>query len=490
MRSESAGPTLTSRVIAGTVWMLAMRWVVRLLGLVNITVLARILTPEDFGIVAMAVAGAALPQAILDMGLEHAVLREKNPSAEVYNTAWSIRLLQMTALAVVIFLAAPIFAGFYKEPRLEAVARAIALVVFLAGLENIWVVAFRKEFNYGRDFAYNAIIKVLTVATTLAVALAIRSYWALVAGLVLSNVIRFIASLLMAPSVMRFSLAAWRSIWGFSQWRLSMGVASFSIGNSDRLILGRFAAADAVGLFSVARSLADLVVVELSAPFNRAFAPGIASIQDEPERLAGVMIRAVVGLEIACMPLSIGLALTADQLVPILLGAEWSGAIPILQIIALSGAPAALNSMLGSSLTMIGHVRLGAIQVWTRAVLGIGLGIPLVLRSGPIGLAYAILAAELVGAIVTLLMVRSVNISFRLRALFIECLRPVGAVLVMWTVLGALGSVLPLSALIVLFLKVFVGASAYLLVLLLLWVLQGRPAGLESMVLTKVAKTT
>lgn len=106
----------SDRLFNGTLWMIAMRWGVQLLGLISIIVLARLLEKEDFGLVAMATAVIALPQALSQMDVERAVIREKTPDAGIYNTAWTIRLGQRAVVAALILATAPWITGFYDDP--------------------------------------------------------------------------------------------------------------------------------------------------------------------------------------------------------------------------------------------------------------------------------------------------------------------------------------------------------------------------------------
>lgn len=128
--------------------MFAMRWSIRLIGLVSISILARLLDKKDFGVVAVASSIAALPVAILELGLETAIIRDTGSSAGIYNTAWTIRALQMTVAACAVFVSGGWLAHFYGDPRIAKIIPLLALSIWIQGFENTWLVSYRKDLNF------------------------------------------------------------------------------------------------------------------------------------------------------------------------------------------------------------------------------------------------------------------------------------------------------------------------------------------------------
>lgn len=148
-------------------------------------------------------------------------------------------------------------------------------MVFLQGLENIWVVSFVKEYQFQRDFYYNVACKVMGVAVTIGLAAWLRSYWALVYGQATTAILRVALSYAVVPAASRFDLSRWREIWSFSQWSLVKGVALYAVNQADRLILGRLLGAEMVGAYAVAKQIAQIPMQEISMPVNRTLSPGL-----------------------------------------------------------------------------------------------------------------------------------------------------------------------------------------------------------------------
>lgn len=119
----NSAPPMTGVLFKSSLWAAGMRWGIHLLGLVSTAFLARLLTPEDFGLVAMAMAALALVETLTYFGVELALIRNKNAGRAELDTAWTIRLIQLGLVAIAIFLAAPLAAAYYGDPRLTDILR-------------------------------------------------------------------------------------------------------------------------------------------------------------------------------------------------------------------------------------------------------------------------------------------------------------------------------------------------------------------------------
>ena len=462
--------------------MFAMRWSIRLIGLVSISILARLLDKKDFGVVAVASSIAALPVAILELGLETAIIRDTGSSAGIYNTAWTIRALQMTVAACAVFVSGGWLAHFYGDPRIAKIIPLLALSIWIQGFENTWLVSYRKDLNFKIDFAFNSSIKIVTVITTVALAFLWGNYWALVYGQLAGAVFRVAFSFTVAPKFPRLTLSHWRELWSFSQWSLIRSLADYTAGNVDRLILGRVTDTSQVGAYSLGRELADVPITEISAPVNRALGPGFARLRGDAKRLAQALVKSVGAVAAIACPVGLGLAATSQNLVPLLLGKGWEDAIPVVQILALASLVAAVRGVLGYALTVIGLYRSVATLMWARAAMLIIFGIPASLLAGPIGMAATFSVTELVACLLQTYYFRRYFPEFKFSSLGRALVRPALSALVMLGFVLALSAIGPHSPIPLLLCQVAVGACSYTLLTLLLWQFSGRPDGPESIV--------
>lgn len=472
---------LSRTLLGGAFWMFAMRWAIRGVGFFSIMVLARLLTPKDFGIVALANSLAALPTLFLELGVETAVMREPSPSHDFYNTAWTIRLAQMCVAALVLFACAPLLAKLYGDPRLIRLIFVLAIVLCIQGLENIWTVSYRRNLNFRFDFAFNASTKIASALMAAILAFALRSYWALVYAQLAGALFRVAVSLIFAPELPRLTLREWRSLWSFSQWTLVRSFADYAKSNADRVILGRIIGAAQIGPYVLGRELADLPISEISAPINRALGPGFVRLQDQPKRLASALIKVLAAVATLCFPVGVGLACASNILVPLLLGRGWEAAIPIVQILGLSSIFSSIYGVMGNTLVVIGYNHTAAIINWLRAIVLVIVGVAGSLVAGANGMAIAFFVCELFGACATLYLTKRYLPDFSIWKLLIAITRPALSAILMGLVVTVSARLHTGSPLLTSVVLIAIGAMVYFTSLLLLWRMSGRSDGPETL---------
>ena len=182
--------SLLLKTARGTGWVIGWRMATRLLGLASTLTLVRLLLPEDFGLVALGVSFAQSIEALSVLGVEEAVIREKAPEREVYDTAFTLAVLR-GAVTGAIILALAIPAGdFFAEPRLSVILAALAAGTLIEGFENIGTVQFRRDFAFGKEFQLWILPRLIGIVLTVSVAFAFRSYWALVVGMLSQRCLR------------------------------------------------------------------------------------------------------------------------------------------------------------------------------------------------------------------------------------------------------------------------------------------------------------
>ena len=166
---------IKGQMARGIAWMTAARLGVRSLGLVSTMILARLLLPEDFGLVALAMSVVALLDTINQFGFETPLIQRRDATRDDFDSAWTLNILLAGVVVAGIVLLAPLAAGFFKEPRVEAILYWIAVGNFFLAFQNIGVVQFRKQLNFRRDFALQVVQKAAMLAVTIPLAFWLRS---------------------------------------------------------------------------------------------------------------------------------------------------------------------------------------------------------------------------------------------------------------------------------------------------------------------------
>ena len=367
--AERKSDGLRSRTIIGMGWSVAMRWSVRAIGLVSTVILARLLSPADFGLVAMAMIVVGLAEVLFELGVNTYLVHKSEVDDDDYSTAWTVRLLQGIAASALMLALVPAAVKYFNAPDLSVVLICLAAFPFIQGLENIGVIEFQKKLNIKYDFYFFSLKKVISFAATITAAILLRNYWALVIGMLTGAVAGVILSYLLHPFRPRLTLCRVRSMISFSSWLLFRNIGLYAQVRIDQLIIsGRFGPAD-IGVYKMASELSELPTSEIVTPLGRVLFPAFVSIKDDFSRLTSAFKNAFGVIVIIGFPMTVGMALIADDFVHLVLGDQWTAVVEPFQVLAFVGLLLSLRYTASTLLTALGHIQFITLIVWVQIVL-------------------------------------------------------------------------------------------------------------------------
>lgn len=463
--------------VRGGLWMVGLRLADRALGLASTLVLARLLLPSDFGIVAVAMSFVAAVEVLGSLGLDLSLLRRRQLERAQLDAVWSLNLAIGAGCSVALAAAAlPVTAAF-GEPRLLPVLLVLAALPIVGAIENVGTVYFRRELNFAAEFRWQIVKRLSSVLVTVALAVALRSYWALVAGIVVGRLLGTALSYVLHPYRPRWRHHGWGELRGFSLAMFLHSAAQLVRSRLPDVAVGHGFGMRWAGLNTVAAEVAALPSTELAAPLNRVLLPVLGRLHAGEADLKRALLASLSALASTALPAAIGLSLLAPDLIRLLLGAQWTEAGPLLQVMALAGGITVLQGPSLPVLIQAGQMKQLAMAQWiSTAALLAALG--WVLRSGrPELLGWPMLAGSIV--------LTPLSLGFASRAsrctvvdLLRMLLRPLLACAIMVTVVlflldafgDARGSWTAMIA------AAAVGAGAFAAASMLLWRLAGRPA--------------
>lgn len=481
MHNASSPPkrSLLRHMVEGSLWGVGMRWTMRLIGVASVAILARLLTPADFGLVAMATVFMALIGSFGHLGLGQMLIRTREPTREDCDTAWTLGLLQQSAVTLLILLASPLAVRYFNEPRLYPVIAIIAISAAISATANVGMTLARKELDFAKDFRFQFYGKLATFVPTVALAFAWRNYWALVMGTAVGSLIKVAMSYRMHPYRPRLCFAKARAYLSFSVYIVGMVVAKFLKQKLDVMVVGGKGHAAAMGAYNVASELAAMATQEIVIAVWRGLYPSFATITHDRPRFLQAYGHLLCTMAIVCLPLGFGLSAVAHDAVLVVLGAKWVEAVGPLQWLAITSTLLALiDAMSHHILILSGHERRAMIVMWLQlAVLA-----PLVIFASGTGsmenIAMATTAASAIMLpVVAVILARSIGFGY---AMMVSALsRPVLATAAMVGALELIAMPAELPAIARLCGDVVLGAAVYGASLTLLWLLAGRPEGFE-----------
>jgi len=478
--------TAMARMASGAAWMIAVRLADRGLGVVSTMVLARLLVPGDFGLVAMAMSVISLIELVGAFSFDVALIRKAQPDREHYDTAFTFNAVFGVGCALLMLVIAYPAATFYREPRLLGVIGALSLAWAAQGFENIGVVNFRRELRFDREFRFLATKRVIAFAITMTAAFTLRSYWALVAGTVVGRLAGTTLSYFVHPYRPRFSLAARAEMMSFSSWLQVNNILNFVIAQCSSFVIGRTAGSHELGLYTVAHEVGSLPTSEIVAPINRAVYPSYAQMVEDRGQLRAGFLHVLSAVTLFAIPAACGIAAIAEPLIVLFLGSKWLEAASLLKVLGFLGAVAAISTNTYPAFLALGRPRLPTAVSAVR----MGVIVPAMIvagwKYGAIGVAWVELSSGLIFVPLSWALLFPL-IGVRLPDCIGVIYRPAVAAAVMylgvrailpWDVTGASASSVARLIFAVLF-----GVVVYFLGVLALWFLSGRANGAEQQLL-------
>ncbi|MEM8988005.1 MAG: lipopolysaccharide biosynthesis protein [Pseudomonadota bacterium] len=468
-------------------WTLGAGVIVRILGFVSTAIAARILTPADYGLVALAMSLWYLFESFFAFGVESYIIREKDPPRAVYDTAWTLNLIRGAVFAFGIVAAAPSIASGLGDERLGPMLYAVAAIAFLSCARNTGFVDYSKSLKFSYEFGAVVIGKFLSILVTIALAVSLRSYWALLFGVLAAELWHAGYTYAAHPFRPRMTLSRWRDLFSFAGW-LTLGRAAFSLSvKFDAILLQKTVGTDAVGVFTVGRSVAAMPTNEMIYPVNKALFPALAKAAARGEALKSAHLEALALITSLALPAGIGLAIVAPDAVRALLGAQWDGAVPVVQMIGAGFAVLTIATNFDAVMMTAGRMQLYAWRGVIFAVLRIAVFLGGLFLYGLYGAAAGFALGCVIQAIIdTTIMNRVTGATWgdAARRIWRSLIASAAMTAALFPALavapeagGGGGALMRLAVLAAL------GATTYAVVHFALWRLSGRPEGPETRML-------
>ena len=326
--------TPKTRFLAGILWSVFSRWTAKGLGMINIIILARLLSPEDFGIVAMASIVINMLDSATQTGVHLYFFRSKDDNPRLLHSVWTLTFIQSASIALIMVLIAPWVAVFYEQQVLIDVLYCLALAKLLSSFNSIGMIIAQKQLNFKLDFNFTFAVRLAYLFATVAFAYWLQNFWAIIFGKLFSAAFGMVLGYVMHPYRPKFDFYQWRDLLQFSKSTIPLSMGRFINNQADVVVMGKVASADYLGKYHMASNLAAMFTKELLIPVIRGLIPNLAALQNNPgynKTLSQIIASAVY----VFLPIGMGLAATAPELVAVLLGQQWADTAPMLAWLSL-----------------------------------------------------------------------------------------------------------------------------------------------------------
>lgn len=379
---------LKTRVISAGLWLLGARVFQQAVLLLRPLVLARILAPDDFGVMGIALmTRLLLNQISVGAGLRDALIRRDDLTRRHFATVWTFEAGRLILLGGILVAAAPLVADFFNSPRATPIIRVAGFEVMLIALTSIGMVIVRKELNFRKEFYYNLVPTVVGTGVTIGLALVLRNVWSLALGQLTQSILMVTMSYILAPYFVRptWDLAKLKDLAGFAVWSSVSSILSVVISQVDRLFVGRIMGPASLGIYVIAGRITNLMSIEVANAVHRVGFPAFSKVQRDQEALREAFIQLLATTLFLLGPLALFIAIWAPELVEVLLGTKWLDAVPAMRTLAGSAVLFALAQIFSTIHRSMGRALIAATADGIKLAVMLAVAYPLISSQGLTG---------------------------------------------------------------------------------------------------------
>jgi len=351
------GAGLRARVLASAGWQIATRLAQRSIGIASLLILARLLTPEDFGTVAIAMLVVYFAESFSNAGSVHYIQQVEKLDQRVLGTAWTLDILLKSLFAVGIWVFLPQLPEKFSDGTPAQVIQILALGLPLRSLFNPQIHVERRELRYERVFRLKLTQQLTGFVIAVTLAVITRSVWAIVFANLLSIFVAVLLSHRWFARAPKFTLVNLKKQLSFSSWMLARGVTGYMRATVDTFLVASYFSLDQLGRYNLAREITILPATEIVQPALEPLVPAFARANEKGESISQQVMLSLLTLVSIVAPMGVFIYLFSEPAVEFLLGERWLGTellmaalVPLLVAFTLAGLIS--NLLLG-----IGKVR-------------------------------------------------------------------------------------------------------------------------------------
>jgi O-antigen/teichoic acid export membrane protein len=412
--SDHSSEALSTKVVRSGLWVFSLRIINRVLGLIRTIVLARLLVPEDFGLLGIAMLSIATLETFSQTGVDQALIQKRENVALHLDTAWTVSAIRGIVLFLVLFFSAPIVAKFFNSTEATLVIRVIAINTLLSGFKNIGVLFFQKELEFNKQFVYEFSATLVDLIIAVSLALILRNVWALVWGGLAANFVRVFLSYVLHPYRPRvtFQKEKFQTLFGFGKWVFSSSILIFLITRGDDIFVGKMLGVTALGFYQMAYMLSNLPATEITHVISQVTFPAYSKLQEDLPKLKDAYLKVIQLTAFLAFPLAGLIFVLASDFTQIFLGDKWISMVSTIEALALAGAARSIAATNAPIFYSIGKPQIDTKWQIIRLVVLIIFIYPFTMKWGIRGTGLAVLLSYLTSTLKSAEVIKILNCKF------------------------------------------------------------------------------
>ena len=352
--------SLSERVVKGGFWVFSLRLIERGFSLVRLIILARLLSPNDFGLLGISLLALSILGVFTQTGFESALIQRKENTEKYLNSAWTVQIIRGLFLFSVLFIISPLVGGFFNTPRASLIIRFLALTQILGAFKNIGIIYFTKELEFNKKFVYSFVSSLVDIIVSVSLAFILRNVWALVWGLLAGSFTSLILSYILSSYRPRieFNLEKIKELFSFGKWILGSNILIFFVTQGDDIFVGKLLGPLALGLYQMAYRFSNMPATEITHVISQVTFPAYSKMQDNLPRLRESYLRVLQLTAFLAFPIAGLIFILAPDFTRLFLGEKWMPMVPAMQVLCIFGATRSIAATIGPLLYSVGRPKI------------------------------------------------------------------------------------------------------------------------------------
>lgn len=362
--------------IKGIGWIGLLRVATRLSTLLKTAILARLLTPTDFGQFGIVAITLGFFETVTETGVNQALIQSGRPIHDILDSAWVVAIVRGFAISVLIAIAAQPIASFFSDPTVFPLILLASLIPAIKGFINPMIVNFYKDLKFDQEFKFRSVLLAADLIVSLSVAFATRSALAFIAALLVGGAMEVVLSFLWCKvwPKFRYTKTYLAEIVGYGKWITLAGAGYWLSAQLSDLVTGKLFGTAILGIYQAAYKVSTLPVTEISGTVNQVAFPVMSKVKADKKRLIKILSSTFFSTNAIGIGIALVIFLFPSLVVSIVLGPQWTAAASILRLLAVFGVLRTVESSLQPLFLAVGKPNVPAIgNLLKVAVLAVGL---------------------------------------------------------------------------------------------------------------------
>ena len=391
------GGTLSQRLVKSGFWVFFLRIFNQGFSLLRLIILARILSPNDFGLMGIALLTMSILETFSETGFQQALIQKKEDIKLYLDSAWTVLILRGFVLFVILYFIAPYATIFFNEPEAKPIIRVIGFSMLFQAFTNIGITYFKKELEFNKEFIYQFTGTLADFIVAISAVLILRNAWALVLGLLTGNMVRCFVSYLIHPHRPHLSsnLGKTKELFRFGKWILGSSILVFLITQGDDIFVGKILGTTALGFYQLAYRISNIPATEITHVISQVTFPAYSKLQDNIPKLREAYLKVLQVTAFLSFPIAGLIFVLAPDFTKIFLGEKWMPMVPAMMVLVWWGVIRGLVGAMSPVFLSIGKPEILTKMQFFQSVLLILLIYPLTVHWNILGTSFAVFISAL-----------------------------------------------------------------------------------------------